>query len=57
MLDGQRTMLAAWLPGGERGVNILLPAWYASHDAELAAVLSPLYAQAGIPGPPHGGAT
>jgi len=50
-------MLAAWLPGGERGVNILLPAWYASHDAELAAVLSPLYAQAGIPGPPHGGAT
>jgi hypothetical protein len=50
----EQYMLAAWLLGGGRGVNIHLPAWYASHDAELAAVVSPLYAQAGIPGPPHG---
>src|SRR5439155_13307297 len=46
----EQYLLGCWLLGGGRGMEIILPAWFASNDMELSAIIAPLYAGGGLAG-------
>jgi hypothetical protein len=51
----EQYLLGCWLLGGGAGMDIVLPAWYVSHDAELSGLLTPLYGHGGlVETKPHG---
>jgi len=43
----EQYLIGCWLLGGASGMEIILPAWFASHDKELSAIIAALYAQDG----------
>jgi hypothetical protein len=51
----EQYLLGCWLLGGGGGLELVLPAWYVSHDRELSSILAPLYSTGGLAGiRPHG---
>ena len=53
----EQYLLGCWLLGGAKGMDLALPAHFASRDAELSKLLAPIYACEGMTGiTPYGGA-
>lgn len=53
----EQYLLAAYLLGGGKNMEIILPMWFASHHSELSSVIAPLFAQGPLQqAARHGGA-
>ena len=46
----EQYLLGCWLLGGGRGMKFILPAWFASNDSELSAIVAPLHSSGGLAG-------
>ena len=46
----EQYLMATWLLGGSRGLQIELPAWFAHRDPELGAIAEPLWSELGLVG-------
>jgi hypothetical protein len=47
-LYSEQYLLAAFLLGGHRGYEVVLPSWYAAHHLKLAAIVAPLFERPGL---------
>jgi hypothetical protein len=47
-LYSEQYLLAAFLLGGHRGYEVVLPSWYAAHHEKLAAIVAPLFDRPGL---------